>query len=77
MSQSIERLAVLPSGFSAALLSSREAGSESWWQQLAGLGTPLVEALDEARVTATFFGVTRRVMSITPRRCGSMPMSTA
>ncbi|SLM62265.1 MULTISPECIES: enterochelin esterase [Dickeya] len=55
MSQSIERLAVLPSGFSAALLSSREAGSESWWQQLAGLGTPLVEALDEARVTATFF----------------------
>lgn len=55
MSQSMGASAVLPVGFTAALLSSREVGSEAWWRQLAVFGTPLVEALDASRVTATFF----------------------
>lgn len=46
--------AAQPSGFAATLLSSPQAGEEVWWQQVAGLGTPLVEAQDSGRVWVTF-----------------------
>ncbi|MBX9445645.1 enterochelin esterase [Dickeya chrysanthemi] len=43
-----------PSGFAATLLSSPQAGDDAWWQQIARLGTPLVEMLDAGQVRATF-----------------------
>ncbi|WP_038901662.1 enterochelin esterase [Dickeya dadantii] len=46
--------AAQPSGFVATLLSSPQAGEEAWWQQVARLGTPLVEAQDSGRVRMTF-----------------------
>ncbi|MCI4117101.1 enterochelin esterase [Dickeya dianthicola] len=46
--------AAQPSGFAATLLSSPQAGEEVWWQQVARLGTPLVEMLDAGQVRVTF-----------------------
>nr|AAB94505.1 ferric enterobactin esterase [Dickeya chrysanthemi] len=69
--------AAQPSGFVATLLSSPQAGEEAWWQQVARLGTPLVEAQDSGRVRMTFLwrdpDGDERYSAI--RRC--MPISTA
>ncbi|RLM24493.1 enterochelin esterase [Brenneria alni] len=44
-----------PSDTAVALLSSSSAGDDRWWQQIAGIGTPLVESLSEKQVYITFF----------------------
>ncbi|MEQ4510290.1 MAG: enterochelin esterase [Dickeya sp.] len=46
--------AVQPSGFAATLLSSPQTGDDAWWQQIASVGTPLVETQDSERVRVTF-----------------------
>ncbi|CDH18465.1 enterochelin esterase [Xenorhabdus bovienii] len=49
------KLAFQPSGTISNLLSASYAGSELWWEHIAALGTPLVEARPKHQVQLTFF----------------------
>ncbi|WP_338152362.1 enterochelin esterase domain-containing protein, partial [Winslowiella iniecta] len=46
---------VQPEGTAAGLLAAADAGQPQWWQQLAQLGTPLIEPAGNSEVKMNYF----------------------